>query len=255
MKKILIVYSLLLCFAIMLTLSSCTTPAETDNSSIETQGNKPDDALTYDLSRYEYFSDIFEQNDDVSWEDKGRYTLYLIGLCTPVTVEMDGLDVLSVSAYGRKKTVNLNRFQGYVNAEIDAFENAILLNDCEDNTGNTWIFTQAQCFEFHPVGDVSTQVYVDEKGDLCYKKYIGAYYTSFDQWYTAPLDLCSSRDDFVFETGRAHIVQEKVVLTAEKTLTLSDLFDLDEIFATAKSEGEYAEYNSADEVLAANKDR
>lgn len=42
-------------------------------------------------------------------------------------------------------------------------------------------------------------------------------------------------------------------MTPEKTVTVSDLFDLDALFEEAKSMGMYAEYDSADDVLAANK--
>lgn len=123
--------------------------------------------------------------------------------CTPVTVDMDGLRVASVSAYGFIKTLDLYEFQGEVNAEIDSYGNAVLVNDCEDYAGNTWIFTPTRCFEFHPVGEISTQIYVDENGMFCYRRYLGHYYTSFNQWDTAPLDICTSREDFVFETGSA----------------------------------------------------
>ena len=209
--------------------------------------------LSYDMNDYSRFSLIFAEKSPQWWEEMGSYTLLLNGFKTPVIVEMDGMTVVSVSAYGQTKNVNLSPYRGDINAEIQESGQAILINDCEDYSGNTWIITPDQCFEFHPQGDISTQVYISDDGRLRYRRYWGEYDTSFAQWDTAPLDLCTSRDQFLYEIGTARITQSEVALTADVTVTVSDLYDLDAMFAIAKAEGMYPEYNFVDELLAANK--
>ena len=44
----------------------------------------------------------------------------------------------------------------------------------------------------------------------------------------------------------------EVVLTPEKTVTLADAHDLDALFAEAKANGVFAEYETVDALLAAN---
>ena len=84
-----------------------------------------------------------------------------------------------------------------------------------------------------------------------YIRYWDQYVSTFNQ--TSPLMVCTSRDQFLYETGRAEIVDGEVVLTVKETVVLSDLYDLDAMFAEAKAEGLFAEYETVDELFAANK--
>ena len=44
-----------------------------------------------------------------------------------------------------------------------------------------------------------------------------------------------------------------MILTVEKTVVVSDEYDLDALFAQAQADGYYEDYETADEVLAANR--
>lgn len=210
--------------------------------------------LAYDMQEYSFFADIFDENDTEEWESKGEYTMLLNGLPTPVLVEMDGLDVLSVRAYGQTAELGAGgaAFQGSTPVSIRSTADAVVVNMSRDYDGETIILTEEKCYEFRRDEDISTQVYVREDGALAYGRYWGEYATSFEQWDTAPLDLCTSRDQFLYETGRAEIRNGEVILTPEKTVTVSDAYDLDAMFARARESGEYAQYETVDELLAAN---
>ena len=125
------------------------------------------------------------------------------------------------------------------------------LVDSWDYAGETIHLTQGKSHAFQPDGDISTQVYVGEDGKLAYGRYWREYVTSFDQWETAPLELSTSREQFLYETGHAELVDGEVVLTPEKTVTLADAYDLDALFAEAQANGFFEEYETVDALLAA----
>lgn len=205
--------------------------------------------LAYDMQEYGHFADILDEN-----ERMGQYTILLNGLHTPVLVEMDGMDVLSVRAYGQTAELGAagTAFQGSTPVSIRATENAVVINMSRDFDGETILLTQAQCHRFRPDGEISTQVYVREDGTLAYGRYWGHYVTSFEHWDTAPLDLCTGRDHFLYETGSAEILDGEVILTPEKTVTVSDAYDLDAMFTRARETGAYDAYETLDALLAAN---
>lgn len=211
--------------------------------------------LSYDMAEIEYFGNIFEEKSADEWDDMGTYTILLEGLHTSVLVDMDGRTVVAVHAYDQ--TLELGDdgrlHQDLTPVSISSIEGAVLVNVTRDYDGKTVILTKEKCFTFAPEGDISTQVYVREDGTLAYGRYWGHYTTSFEHWDTAPLDLCTSRDQFLYETGHAEILDGEVVLTPEKTVTVSDAYDLDAMFARAREAGGYTGYETVDELLAANK--
>ena len=215
------------------------------------RGEKEPVELVFDMNDYKSFGYIFDEKTDEEWNSMGRYTIRLEGLSTPVTLEMDGQLVLSVSAYDQTKIVNIGPYQTYIPASFSCTDNAIIVNETLDYCGSTWILTAGGCYEFHPEGSFSTQVYVSKDGTMQYSRYWGEYVTTFNQ--TSPLMVCTSRDQFLYETGRAEIVDGEVVLTVEETVVLLDLYDPDAMFAEAKAYGMFTEYETVDELFAANK--
>lgn len=211
--------------------------------------------LAYDMTDYDYFSEIFEEKSSEEWDAMGAYTLLLNGLHTPVLVDMKGMDVLAVHAYGQTAELGTAGalFQDDTPVSIQSAEGALVVNITRDYDGETLILTDERCHRFQPEGAVSTQVFVREDGSFTYRRYWGEYVTSFDQWDTAPLELCTSRDQFLYETGHAVIRNGEVVLTPELTLTVSDEYDLDAMFAEAKASGMFEEYETVDALLDANK--
>lgn len=217
------------------------------------RGEKEPVELVFDMNDYKSFGYIFDEKTDEEWNSMGRYTIRLEGLSTPVTLEMDGQLVLSVSAYDQTKIVNIGPYQTYIPASFSCTDNAIIVNETLDYCGSTWILTAGGCYEFHPEGSFSTQVYVSKDGTMQYIRYWGEYVTTFNQ--TSPLMVCTSRDQFLYETGRAEIVDGEVVLTVEETVVLLDLYDPDAMFAEAKAYGMFTEYETLDELFEANKAR
>lgn len=216
------------------------------------RGEKEPVELVFDMNDYKSFGYIIDEKTYEEWDSMGRYTIRLEGLSTPVTLEMDGPLVLSVSAYDQTKIVNIGPYQTYMPASFSCTDNAIIVNETLDYCGSTWILTAGGCYEFHPEGSFSTQVYVSKDGTMQYSRYWGEYVTTFNQ--TSPLMVCTSRDQFLYETGRAEIVDGEVVLTVEETVVLLDLYDPDAMFAEAKAYGMFTEYETVDELFEANKE-
>lgn len=223
------------------------------------ESNDPKDAydLAYDMKNYVHFADIFDEKTMEEWEAMGAYTILLRGLHTAVLVDMDGRNVLSVSAYGQTVALGTDGyvFQDCSPVGIRSTEDAVVVNLSWDYNGKTIILTEDRCYKFQPEGDISTQVFVQAEGSLAYRRYWGEYVTSFEQWDTAPLELCTSRDHFLYETGCAKILNGEVVLTPENTVTVSDEYDLDAMFAEAKASGKFEEYETVEALLAANQAR
>ncbi len=213
--------------------------------------------LAYDMANYKSFAHIFEEKSPEDWAAIGQYTILLNGLHTPVYVDMDAMDVLSVWAYGQ--TVSLGTdgclFQEVTPVNIASTADAVVVNISWDYDGKTIILTKNQCHTFQPQGSISTQIFVEADGSLRYYRYWGEYVTSFDHWVYAPLGLCTNRDQFLYEKGKAALVDGEFVLTPTQTVTVSDKYDLDALFAEAKAAGQYEAYENVDALLEANKNR
>ncbi len=247
MKKL----ALLTCLVCLLSMTACSGEAVQNTTSSTTQPAIQYD-LAYDMGQYDHFGHIFGEKSPQQWEEMGQYTLLLKGFETPVTVRMEGMAVLSVSAYGQTAHTDIATFQEETPANIQGVAGAIVVNESLDYEGSTWILTPEGVHEFHPVGDISTQIFVEIGDTLYYRTYWGEYDTSFNQWDTAPLDLCTSRDHFLYECGTATIESGQVIFHAEETVTVSDICDLDDLFAAAKADGLYEEFDSVDQLLAFN---
>lgn len=239
--------AMLLSIMMLLGLTACASAPES---------TVPDDAcdLSYDMADYGHFADIFDTKSPEEWDDMGAYTILLKGLHTSVLVDMNGMDVLAVHAFGQTAELGAAGavYQDDCPVSIRSTEDAVVVNCSWDYDGETVILTQEKCYSFRPDGDISTQVFVQDDGTLAYGRYWGEYVTSFNQWDTAPLELCTSREQFLYETGCAEIMGGEVILTPEKTVNVSDEYDLDSMFAEAKASGLFEAYETADALLNAN---
>lgn len=248
--------------SILMLLSACSSALETQPIETQAPETQPSETQTpevnYDLScdmtQLDFFGDLFDEGSPEEWDAMGQYTILLEGLDTPVLVDMNGRNVLAVHAYGQTAELGADGelFQDCTPVDIESIDGAVLVDISWDYNGKTYLLTEGKCYAFAPEEDISTQLFAREDGSLAYRRYWGEYVTSFDQWDTAPLDLCTARDQFLYETGSAEIADGEVILTAEKTVTVSDEYDLDAMFAEAKTQGLYEEYETADALLAAN---
>ena len=209
----------------------------------------------YDMSGHRWLSDLFEEHPDVDWDARGEYTMLLEGLHTPVELGMDGQDVMTVSIYGHTKEVVIYTYEGEANMDIIATKDMVVINDDSDYFCRAWVFTPEECIELIPEGSISTRLSLQEDGTLSFTRFWGPYNTTFHQEDYAPLYQCTSREHFLYEKGTAQIVDGKLTLNAEQTVVLEDEYDLDELFAEAKAQGLFAEYDNVDDVLKANAKR
>lgn len=220
------------------------------------EGSTPAEAydLAYDMTDYGHFAEIFDTKSTDEWAALGAYTILLRGLHAPVLVDMNGMDVLAVRAYDQTAALGTAGavFQDGCPVGIQSTENAVVVNISRDYDGESILLTEGKCHSFRPEEAISTQIFVREDGTLAYGRYWGEYVTSFEQWDTAPLELCTSREQFLYETGHAELRGGEVVLTPENTVTVSDEYDLDAMFAEAKASGMFEAYETADALLAAN---
>lgn len=211
--------------------------------------------LTYDFRDYDHFAEIFEEKTPDEWDSMGEYTILLRGLHAPVTVDMRGMDVVAVSAFGQKVQLGADGgvYQGETPVSIGSVDSAVVVNLSWDYDGKTFILTKDGCITLQPQGEISTQVFPKEDGTLRYSRYWGEYRTTFDQCDDSPLQLCTSRDHFLYESGSAQLVDGKLVFTPEETVTVSDVYDLDALFAEFKAAGQFQEFETVDALLEANR--
>lgn len=249
----------LISIVMLLVLTACVSAPESKDPEVSVPEETYD--LAYDMKNYDHFADIFDEKSADEWDAMGAYTILLRGLHTPVLVDMNGMDVLSVSAYDQ--TVELGTDGAMWLDEVcpisfSSTEETVVVNLYWETDGKTILITKDQCYTFQPENDYSTTVFVREDGTLGYHRN----WCDFEMLYTQcdyqSLFFITSRDELLYETGHAEIVDGDVVLTAEKTVVLSDesdKYDLDAMFAEAKAAGAFEEYDSLDALLAANQAR
>lgn len=242
----------LIAFALLLGLTACASVPE-DEVPAQTCD------LEYDMGEYSFFADIFDQKPMDEWEAMGQYTVLLKGLHTPVVLEMDGLIVKTLRAYGQTLRLDQDAYQGYVGVEIEAAEDVLVIYQIDDYERSCWLLTEEKCYELHPKDGYSTTVHVRDDGTLGYHKSWGEYDTTFNQEEYAPLYYCTSRDDVLYQNGSAEIANGQLVLTPEKTVTADDEYDLEALFAEAKADGyageHFSRFETVDQALAANVNR
>ena len=215
--------------------------------------------FTCDMKDYDSFAHIFDEKSLEEWESMGRYTMLLKGLPTPVVVNMDGTDVLSIDAFDQ--TVELGE-AGLADEyhdglspvyDIDSTEDAVVIRvSGGEFSEDSIVITKNRCHTFQPENGYFTSIFVGDDGALAYRR---TWHTlaDFEEMGFYALESCAGRDEPLYETGRVEIKGDDLVLTAEETVVLSELYDLDALFAEGKAAGTFGEYDSLDALLEANK--
>ena len=235
-----------------------TVPDVTDPTVPDVTDPDENEDLVYDMADYQWFSAIFEENPEVNWMSMGRYTIHLGGLHTPVVVNMNGLDVLSVTAFDQ--TVDLGT-DGMANDYHDGYSgvwsirstyDAVVIHVSFGEMGDgSILITKNQIFKYPKETDSSVFLWVKDDGTLGYRQTWIDPKIEIEGWLM--LYYPTSRDMMMYQEGTAEIVDGELVLTAEKTVLLSDYFDLDALFAEAKAYGMFTEYETVDELFEANR--
>lgn len=232
---------------LMLALTACAAAPEADAAD-----------LVYDMTEYNYFGDIFEAKAPEEWESMGAYTVLLKGLDTPVTVHMDGTDVLSIDAFGQSAELGES---GLANEYHDGYSPVYDIRSTKDAvvirvsggefSEDSIVITQDGCHTFRPENGYFTSIFPGEDGTLDYSR-TWERMNDFEQMGFEALATCTGRDEPIGETGTVEIVGGEVVLTPKVTVTVSDGYDLDALFAEGKEAGAFEAYETLDDLLAAN---
>ena len=232
---------------LMLALTACAAAPEADAAD-----------LVYDMNDYDFFWQVLEEKSPEEWESMGVYTVLLEGLDTPVTVHMDGTDVVSIDAFGQ--TAELGE-SGLANEYHDGYSPVYDIRSTKDAvvirvsggefSEDSILITKDGCHTFEPENGYFTSIFPGEDGTL---NYCRTWYTlaDFEQSGFYALESCTGRDEPIGETGSVEIIGGEVVLTPEVIVTVSDGYDLDALFAEGKDAGAFAAYETLDALLAAN---
>ena len=231
----------------MLALAACAAAPEADAAD-----------LVYDMNDCDSFAQVFQQKSLEEWESMGRYTMLLKGMPTPVVVHMDGTDVLSVDVFGQ--SVELGE-SGLANEYNDGFSPVDNISSTKDAvvirvidgeySEESIVITKDRCHMFRPENGYYTSIFPGEDGTLDYSR-TWERMNDFEQMGFEALATCTGRDEPIGETGTVEIVGGDVVLTPEVTVTVSDGYDLDALFAEGKEAGAFEAYETLDDLLAAN---
>lgn len=181
----------------------------------------------------------------------------LDGLCTPVFLELQGTDLLSISAYGITASVDTAAAEyssifGNLWPVIYEQDGLIFLNIWHDDIGYTCIlFPDGSYMETYPGEEYSLMIYADEEGQMVQYQF-ALKFRGINQWETGPIDTATSRDDFYYSIADASWSDGEYSVTAGECYTISDWYELDDIFHNAKAEGLYPDFDTLDDLLAYN---
>jgi hypothetical protein len=237
------------------------TEYETLDELFEANKTEVESEVVCDIGYCQWFTDIFKETTGVDWHAFGQYTLRLKGLHTPVTVNMNGLDVLSVTAFDQAVELGAagmasDYFDGYSPVDyIRSTEDAVVIRI---NGGEMWddfiLITKEDYFRYPNEHDGHIALWVNEDGTLGYRQsYL--FMDDIEEMGSHVLYQLTSRDQVLHNEGHAEIINGEVVFTAEKTVVFSDHFDADAMFSESKAAGEFTEYETLDELFEANKAR
>lgn len=173
------------------------------------------------------------------------------GLCTPVVLEMEGVTVHNLLAYGRILPVEAGALEGYSELILKDWQDVLIVNREDD----CWLMTPEEEFYFPCADGVSTGIHVDDEGQLTYGKMaVAANY--MDQYYTFPLDSATDRGNLYSEHGSVAFRDGEPVLTMEERTLMGHVYDFDALFTMARVMGwaDYEGCETADDVLRRNKE-
>ena len=251
MKRILM---LLLIAVMLLSLVACKNDEVPPTTTLPTTEALKEEMEHFDLNEIDLESIgelLVERQQD------GYCKIQLDGLCTPVILELEGTDVVTVSAYGTTVCVaeeaqDYGSIYGNLWPVIYDYDELIILNIWHDEIGYTCvIFPDNSYLETYPDEEFSVMVYEEEGGKLVQYQF-AMKFLGIDQWDTGPIDQAAKRDDFYYSIDDAQWDGEAFHVISRDSYTISDCYELDEIFDAAKENGLYPAFDTLDELLAYN---
>ncbi len=180
---------------------------------------------------------------------EGDYTIAVTGMTVPVSLTMNLGNVTSAEIHGHKIWLQ-TPLAIYGNCYFDLFEadGSVILEGGYYGIGDIYVFSPGGVCESHMGEEASYYLELEENGELTYTL-LHNEVASTSQ--TGGLSTATGYDDFYSAEGRAHIENGTLIFEKpEKTLTMSERFDLDKEFKDI-----YSQYfNSIDEVFEINKE-
>ena len=242
--------------AILLGLTACASAPEV----IEPEISVPEETydLVYNMQDYDFFSEIFDEKSVDEWTSMGRYTMLLEGLHTPVVVNMDGTNVLSINAYNQTVEMGTAGLADEYHENLSPVDYICSTQDAVvirvsggEQPDDSILITKDRYYTSQQEDGCKINYIVRDDGTLGYRC---TWHDpiDFEQMDFYALENYTSRDQLLYETGHVEITDGDLFRTAEETVVLSDLFDLDALFAEAKEAGAFEEYDSIDALLDAN---
>ncbi len=183
-----------------------------------------------------------------------EYTVYVTGLSTPVTLFMRRDSVYKIEAFGHYlETAEPHDMYGNCHHALFEVDGTIIFTWSYYSIGYNYIFTPKGCSQFDPAReDASFLLYLDYMGDFKYR-FTNKNEADIQQ---SVMYYVTSYDEFYYEVGDASIVDGSIVLgNPTEYKTIGDVYSLDGMFAKGKEEGLYAEYETIEDLFAANKAR
>ena len=251
MKRVLM---LLLIAVMLLALVACKNDEVSPTTTLPTTEALKEELEHFDLNEIDLESIgelLVERQQD------GYRKIQLDGLCTPVILELEGTDVVTVSAYGTTVCVaeeaqDYSSIYGNLWPVIYDYDELIILNIWHDEIGYTCvIFPDNSYLETYPDEEFSVMVYEEEGGKLVQYQF-AMKFLGIDQWDTGPIDQATKRDDFYYSIDDAQWDGKTFHVISRDSYTISDCYVLDEIFDAAKESGLYPAFDTLDELLAYN---
>lgn len=252
-------FALLLAALMALSLSACKDQKDVSATVPTTDSVAPTTPPSGDVERYdlneidlEGIGELLAQRDEAAVSH-----IRLDGLCTPVELELQGTELVSVTAYGFTATVSpaaeeYNSIYGNLWPVIYDYGELIVLNIWHDDIGYTCVMFPDQSYiENYPDEEFSVMVYKEEGGGLVQYQF-AMKFRGIEQWDTGPIDQATGHDDFYYSIDDAQWDGEVFHVISRDSYTISDCYALDEIFDTAKENGLYPEFDTLDELLAYN---
>ncbi len=179
------------------------------------------------------------------------------GLITPVTFYLDGNVLVGWGVYGYyfdvdQQALPYTQLSGNVTTDLYQYEESLVLNIWHYDAGYTLIMSPDGGWIHYPFEGRSLMVYRNDSGEMVCSQVATKFNGAVHQWDTAPLDLATSRDDFFYAEGTVVIDGNHVDYDLGEEVTISDVYDLDAMFANAKSRGYYPEFDTLDQLLEQN---
>ncbi len=186
------------------------------------------------------------------------YDIYVTGLSVPFVIHMSGgQSLLTVEAYGVELDMTnpdypTPLFDGSTTPRVFEVGDNIVFNLSGGMYygGPNYIFSKNGCSLVKSGSQASVYLFLDENGDL---KYRFSTHRTSDIQQTRLWEI-TSRDEFYYSIGDAEIVNGEAVLSAPyEVYTVSDSFeDLDKTFVEGKEWELYSDYETIEELFAAN---